>query len=237
MIRLGDAIYTYVSEYDPQAGGSTVCSAPPWTRRCRGMLIGVGLTSHAGAATGEIVVDQIRIDEAWHSLDLCQSRRASRRPDLSLDFTSTSLTTNFHVVSKNATTSSQRLERAPAAWPTRSSATWRPPSGSSPGRDRTEARAGGFHAEFDVYMSRAGLPASETADGVTFAVVEGGDTSTARTRWRPPPWRFRGVQGFAGGTLIVNSDCRPSFAVELDNYVNIFAESAQRPANSGGSPS
>jgi len=158
MIRLGDAIYTYVSEYDPQAGGSTVCSAPRGATMPEEMLIGVGLTSHAAAATGEIVVDQIRIDEAWHSLDLCQSKACVKADQiLSLDFTSTSLNDQLPCVSKNATTfkpsvSSGRLRMADEKFGDMAAAVWLKPwdeTGLKLGRRR-------IHAEFDVYMSARG---------------------------------------------------------------------------------
>jgi hypothetical protein len=91
--------------------------------------------------------------------------------------------------------------------------------------------AEGFFAEFDIFMTRDGVPTNpdaNPADGMTFAVVSTGadDALASAIAPFPPGLDVATLRGGAGGalgyeahTLRERTECHPSFAIEADNWV------------------
>ncbi|HZN01961.1 MAG TPA: hypothetical protein VFD06_00090, partial [Candidatus Polarisedimenticolia bacterium] len=228
MIRRGDTIYTYLAE-DVDANGSpdSWClvgsdSAPNMPDE---LLVGMALTSHAGAQTGTITYDNMTIEP----LDDCGDSVCTIGEELAaFDFTAPDGTNpalgGLTVVQGGAfapVIMGNRLRLSQEGIGSIANAVWGPPA---------DLGDTGFVAEFDAYMSHSVLPGdANPADGMTFAVVQGDAALAVGLRGDGG-----GALGYEGFTLRERTECHPSFSVELDNWVG-GGEPSNEPGT-GGSP-
>ncbi len=97
----------------------------------------------------------------------------------------------------------------------------------------------GVVVEFDAYMTKAGLPGDvNPADGMTFAVVEIAGSGNPLGPF-PKDLDAASLNGgagsglaFDGGTLGARTECHPSIAIEMDNWVG-GGEPGTDPADGG----
>lgn len=233
MIRMGNALFFYLSESDAMGNPVKWCNlgsdndpSMPDT-----ILAGVALTSHAGGNTGEITFDKFSCTPLTRPTEVCTTTAVVISNNLDGAPDNTPVPAPFITITGGATAPAVpfapvlmangrlRLTQegtggcpftppAVQALGCSANAVWLPTDGLF-------VALGGFVVEFDAFVTHS-VPANvwdtNPADGMTFAVVQGNAAYAAAN--------LRGDNGsslgFQGNRLRSRNECHQSFAVEAD---------------------
>ena len=228
LIRRGGTIYGYFAEdvdADDQPDNWCLIGSDDSQTRPETILVGMALTSHAGAVTGTITYDNLTIEP----LAPCgQSACETGEEITAIDFEApdgTDPALGGLIVVQGGTFApvimGGRLRLSQEGIGSIANAVW----GAT---DPLLLGDTGFVVEFDAFMAHSVLPGdANPADGMTLTVMQGDAALAAGLRGDGG-----GALGYEGFTLRERTECHPSFAVELDNWVG-GGEPGNEPGDGG----